>query len=169
MIFLNILYICGDLLKYILNFTDFITTIKNICTNISKINIFYIKVFQWFTYDLTDDKKQNDELYDFFSNFTNNVEYSNNDIDYSIITNLITYVQDEGIEIYVDSKPINSGTIALAFKGRLNNKDIIIKLLRKNILEKINDFYNHMEIIRNILKFLYFINIFNFNLINYLN
>jgi ubiquinone biosynthesis protein len=169
MIFLNILYICGDLLKYSLNFTDFTSTIKNICTNISKINIFYIKIFQWFTYNLTDDKKQNDELYDFFSNFTNNVEYNKNDIDYDVIRDLITYIREEGNEIYVDLKPINSGTIALAFKGRLNNKDIIVKLLRKNILEKINNFYNHMEIIRNILKFLYFINIFNFNLINDLN
>jgi ubiquinone biosynthesis protein len=145
--------------------------IINICTYISKINIFYIKIFQWFTYNITKDDDINKELYTFFSQYTNSVPYTNNDIDHDVINLLIEDIKKEGNEFSINMVPINMGTIALVFEGILNNKKVVIKVLRKNIHQQLNNFYNEMIYIGNFINYIQKINIVNnfFSLSDILN
>lgn len=150
------------LFKYFICIKDFKTMIIDICINISKINIFYIKIFQWFTYNITTDYEINKELYAFFSQYTNSVPYDECDIDKESIKLLIEDIKKDGDILTINMKPINMGTIALVFEGMLNDKKVVIKVLRKNIHQQLNNFYKEIEIIGNIINFIQYIYIFNY-------
>lgn len=108
--------------------------IINIINKLSKINMFYIKLFQWFS----DDRKFPKEISEYLKQFSDNVSYNMNDIDIKSLLNVIELSKINKDELIIDSFiPIKSGTISLIFKGILNNKPIIIKLLRKNIKEEL--------------------------------
>lgn len=162
MILLYIPLIFFEMLKYYIGFSNIKTFVINICVYISKINIFYIKIFQWFTYNLTNDRKTNKELYSFFSQYTNLVPYYDKDIDYNSIQKLIYDIKKDGNNFTINFTPINMGTIALAFEALLNEEKVIVKVLRKNIREQLNNFYKQLEYIRNIIQYIqqsYFIQI----------
>ena len=159
--------ICSALIKKYVGIYNTKTTIIQICNQISKINIFYVKVLQWFTFDITDDFKTNKELYTFFSSFTNKVPYKDCDINYKSLDNLITDIKKDGHEIDIDFKPINSGTVALVFKGHLDSRPIVIKVLRNNIHKSIHDVYNQLVVLKTIIKWAK--NIFNFSFLSNIN
>jgi predicted unusual protein kinase regulating ubiquinone biosynthesis (AarF/ABC1/UbiB family) len=146
-------YIFWEILKYNIYLSDFKNMIKNICIYISKVNIFYIKIFQWFTYNITKDEEINKDLYTFFSQYTNSVPYQDCDIDYDSIQLLIQNTNTNNDNFTINMKPINTGTIALVFEGYLNDKKIVIKVLRNNIRKQLNNFYNDMENIGNCINF----------------
>jgi len=99
------------------------------------VNAYYVKIFQWQLVD-----KTNIELQQFFREYTNNVKYSEKDIDLQALFNLINYSEQNNNKLIIDSyKPINSGTISVVFKGKLNDTPIAIKMLRKNIKNEILD------------------------------
>lgn len=76
---------------------------------------------------------------------------------------MVEYANKNNDKIIIDSyKPINSGTVSLVFKGRLNNTPIAIKMLRNDIKNKIIDCLNITEYIINILKNLSWL--FNYNI-----
>ena len=136
---------------YNVGLVDYTNSIKNICNDLSKINILYTKIIQWAS-DLRSKKDEltgeNDitnekELNKFIRDFTNKVSYTNEDIDYESLNQLCDMAQNNGDNLKLDSfTPINSGTIALVFKGSLNNKPIVVKLLRNNIKNKLTDSIN---------------------------
>jgi predicted unusual protein kinase regulating ubiquinone biosynthesis (AarF/ABC1/UbiB family) len=69
------------------------------------------------------------------------------------LNNAAEYAKSRHEELLIenDFKPINSGTVALVFKGKLNNSPIVIKILRNNIEERIHkDIYEIMHFIDNI-------------------
>jgi ubiquinone biosynthesis protein len=134
-------------------FSDFKKMIKNICKYIARVNIFYIKIFQWFTYNITKDDDINNDLYTFFSQYTNSVPYQDCDIDYESLESLIENSNTNNDKFTINMKPINTGTIALVFEGYLNDKKVVIKVLRNNIRKQLNDFYNDMENIGNFINF----------------
>ena len=154
MYFFYIIYIFElilHFLRYNLNMISFNEFIKKCCFIISKINIYYVKIFQWQLMN----NVNNTELQDFFIEFTNNVAYTNDDIDINALKNLIEFAKSNGNILTIDNlTPINSGTIALVFKGKINNNEIVIKMLRKDIEQ-------------NILKCLYSIKTF-INIIGYI-
>lgn len=156
--------ICCALIKKCVGIYNTKTTIIQVCNQISKINIFYVKVLQWFTFDITDDPQTNKELYAFFSSFTNKVPYKDCDINYKSLENLIIDVKKDGHEIDIDFKPINSGTVALVFKGYLDSRPIVIKVLRNKIHESIHNVYNQLLVLKNMIKWIK--NIFNLSSIN---
>ena len=155
-------YIFWEILKYNIYLSDFKNMIKNICKYISKVNIFYIKIFQWFTYNITTDEEINKDLYIFFSQYTNSVPYKYNDIDYDSIQLLKENTYNNKENFTINMEPINSGTIALVFEGYLNDKKVVIKLLRNNIRKQLNDFYNEMENIGYLINFLKKIEFLNY-------
>jgi len=108
----------------------------DVTTKLAKINMFYIKIFQWFSHEESIDS----EVKEYFSRFADNVEFDKNEIDYEALLKLYMISRENNDNLQLDSlNPISSGTIALVFKGTLNNKPIVVKILRKNIERKIDD------------------------------
>ena len=138
---------------YFVKIHNFNTFIKNISTELVKINKFFGKIFQWQIQDNI--FMWDEELTSYFNTFLSNVPYTDNDIDYSILNGCIDYAKNKNALLVIenDMKPINSGTVALVFKGKLNEKDIVIKLLRNNIQNEISNFINIV---------IYFLNIYTF-------
>ena len=130
-----------DYLKYKTGWVDYNTTVKIMCTRLAGYNILYVKFFQWFAGDV------NDELYDFFQGFKNNVPYTEDDIDWPAI-------QATGIT-NISERPINSGTIALIFKGKLYDRVVILKVLRKGIEPKIQSLFRHLRLVEKVLSYCY--------------
>jgi predicted unusual protein kinase regulating ubiquinone biosynthesis (AarF/ABC1/UbiB family) len=144
-----------EFLCYLL-FRNKILLYKNLIKRLTKLNIIFIKIIQWITVDNGDI-----ELNNIVKNITNNVEYSNEDIDHPLITDIENYSNNE---LVIDRIPINSGTIALVYKGKLNNKDVVIKMKRKNIKQKLNDVVHFLNNIVYIIEHIPFINIENYSI-----
>lgn len=106
--------------------------------------IVYAKILQWFFNDSR-------ILKTYLRRFTNNAPYINSDIDIDSISELKRKIKENGYSLTIDMIPINSGTISLVFKGEMENNGekikIAIKVLRKNIRQKINDAIYNLKII----------------------
>lgn len=137
-------------IKYLIN-KDYDKYLINIANYLSNENIFYVKIMQALS---SNNDLLTPKLTDYFINFTDNVPYKQDEIDYSFL-NTIATVQETHPELSIDKSTltyINSGIIAIVFKANMNGKDIIIKTIRKNIDEKINEAITNIEFIINILK-----------------
>ena len=149
----NIFYIFGSYIMYLIGRLDYVSFIKNIANYLAEINIFYVKFFQWFAFSIGN-KLKNKEIYEFFINFKDNVKYTEEDIDYESLHKLIDRVNSENKVIKFDSMiPINSGSVALVFKAVIDDKEVAIKLLRKNIGNKINELFVQVHFIIRIMNF----------------
>ena len=132
------------IIKYKLRLSTFNDTVITICDSLVDKNYLFTKVIQWGIQEVHSQYniKDNDELQKYFKNFSSNVRYSIYDLKYStsILNNAAEYAKSQNEELIIenDFKPINSGTVALVFKGKLNNVPIIIKILRNNIEERIH-------------------------------
>ncbi len=152
-----------EIIKYMLCITDYTNFVKNVTIYISKINIFYVKICQWTAFSLCGKNGIIDEeLYNFFYNFKDNVEYEAHEINYESIQNLIQNSRKDNMELVMESySPVNAGTIALVFKGKLDGKPVAIKILRKNIVETLNKFLRHFDIFITYIKYIPFLKIQN--------
>ena len=127
--------------KYMTGLQPYVPTIKNICSALTEMNIFYVKFFQWFT-----ETVQDNELFDYFKQFKTNVSYRSADIDYAAIDLLKSEVAAQGHHLVLDlTQPMNSGTVALVFKGQFNNQPVVLKVLRKNIRGELETIYSHYK------------------------
>lgn len=128
--------------KYLFN-KNYTQTVKNIVEQLADENIFYVKMFQSLS---TNQNLLNDELISFLTNYTDKVPYTDDEIDLDALNELerTTFCTDNEITL-IKKTPINSGMISLVFEGRLNYKKIVIKVLRKNIVKKMNDAFHKME------------------------
>lgn len=145
-----------NIIKYKLRFITFNDAVITICNSLTDKNYLFTKVIQWGIQEVHDQYniKDNHELQNYFKNFSSNVPYTLCELQYSIslLNNAVEYAKsrNEDMVIENDFKPINSGTIALVFKGKLNNAPIVIKILRNNIEERIHkDIYEIMYFIDN--------------------
>ena len=157
----NILYILiKAYLKYKLRLNDWNNTVINLLIELGNLNIIFIKFFQWFHSDKEDSNYISEEIINHISQYNNNAPYTNEDIDYDSLDKLYLIAEKEkDILLINDLIPINSGSVALVFKAKLNNKDIVIKLLRKNIYFKIKKGLDLLYLLLTICKFIPFINI----------
>ena len=150
------IYIFKEFIKYSLSFITYNVMIINICEELRKTNILYVKIVQW---NIQDYCKIDNELKQYFYKFSNNVPYTNKDIDYELINQVQTHFKDQ---LIFDDIPINSGTTALVFKGNMEGKPVAIKILRKNIYEQIIVGIENIQTILNrsiyVLSFFYKIN-----------
>lgn len=133
--------------KYIYNLpvNNRVELLKNITIKLEEINIVYVKVFQ----SLCLDKSiLNDEENKFLIKYTDNVPYHNDDIDYEILNKLKTE-----FEIELDSNDvINSGIVGLVFNGTYKSKKIVVKVLKKNIKNRLESVFQELEIISKIIN-----------------
>jgi len=131
-----------DYIKYKIGWVDYNTTVKKICLNLAGYNILYVKCFQWFTND-----NENMELSNFFQVFKDNVPYTEEDIDFDAI---------KAIQLdNMTTRPVNSGTIALIFKGELYGQPVVVKVLRKNIIPKVNMMFKHLTFLQKAVSYFY--------------
>lgn len=134
--------IISELIKYKLSFITYNNAIINICEKIIKVNVLYVKVVQW---NIQDYFNIDDELKLYLYKFNANAPYSDDDVDYNCINKLEMHFKDR---LIFDKTPVNSGTTSIIFKGNFNGKPVAIKVLKKNIYEKID---NGLENITNLL------------------
>lgn len=144
-----------DGIKYIIKKRDYDDTIISILKHIGEYNIIFVKIFQWtrIKNNIEEDdfitQKISEEIY----KYTNRTSYKEKDIDYKSLLEIYDISNKLGNKFELDSlKPINSGTISLIFKGKLNDKPVIVKLLRKDIK---NELERGLDILVNIENFLY--------------
>lgn len=134
-----------------------IELIKNIADKLENINIFYVKILQ--SLCLNDDLLYKNEK-DYLIKYTDNVPYNSDDIDY----NILDEIQDK-YNIYFDNyEPLNSGIIAITFKGiyREDNKKVVIKIIKNNIKNKIEKAFEEIDLFIYILSIIPYIKKLNF-------
>jgi predicted unusual protein kinase regulating ubiquinone biosynthesis (AarF/ABC1/UbiB family) len=122
------------------------------CNDLANKNIIYTKLIQFDIIKfLCDDKELNYSL----KKFCYSSPYNVYDINYDVFEKLQNYTNTNGNILTIDNnfKPINSGTVALVYKAKLNDKDIIIKVLRKNIRRKITRGIDTVILIFKIINF----------------
>lgn len=149
----NALFIFASEMIIYCVFQDYSFFIDRLSMRLASINILYVKIFQAFALNnsLIDDKTNNKLL-----KFTDNAPWNFSDIDlYQLIEMSDKYnIQlQRGYEV-----PINSGMISLVFIGYDKNKQVIIKMKRKNIQEKLDDAIDNLLFSMYILSFIPIIN-----------
>jgi predicted unusual protein kinase regulating ubiquinone biosynthesis (AarF/ABC1/UbiB family) len=107
--------------------------ISHIIQKMSKINLLYVKMFQWVTHDSI---YVDENIQRIFRNITDHVAYEESSIDRRILE------IDPCLQI--DETPINAGTIAVVFQGVFISgehvgKKIVVKVLKNGIEEKLKE------------------------------
>ena len=140
-----ILFTAYCILKYKLHLTTYTDSVITVCDSLVKHSYIFIKIIQWGIQDMYDDFhiSNNEKLIQYFNTFSNNVPYTPLEFKESVscINNAIKYAITRNDELIIENNyiPMNSGSVALIFKARLNKKDVIIKVLRHNIINIINN------------------------------
>lgn len=136
-------------IKYKLHLDVYSDTVIHICNSLVSDSYIFIKVIQWGiqnVYHLNFD----DKLNEYFNNFSNNVLYTDFEQEMATlhINNAIEYAStscNDKLIIENNYIPINSGSVALVYKARLNDKSVIIKVLRHNIKKIIEEDIHFLE------------------------
>jgi len=138
--------------KYFIN-KDYNKYIISIANKLSKNNIFYVKIFQSIS---TDTNILNEELIEYFSNYTDKVEYDESEINNSYLSTIKdVYEEDNNLNITNISKdPINSGLISLVYTGYLDNQKVVIKVIRNGIREKLKQSLDNVSALISVLSLL---------------
>ena len=135
--------------------TNYNNIVMRLAGDLADKNIFFTKIFQGISNN-ANNKLMNKELFNYFVNYTDNVKYHENEIDYKGLFELINIAKHEGDELVIHggemSEPIKSGVIAIVYKATLNGKQVIIKYRRKNIVEKFDKSMSELELLANITK-----------------
>ena len=129
--------------------------IKNIAYRLSNKNILYIKIFQAISLNnhIIDDVMNNELLY-----YTDSAPYDTSDIDWNALNNV---KRDFKLHM-VDDKPINSGMISIVYKMKNDeDEDIIIKIKRCNIEQKLDHAIQKLMFMIYVLSFIPRINTLN--------
>lgn len=130
---------------------------KNITSKLEKINIIYVKIFQSLCLD---NNILNENEKEYLLKYTDNVPYHNDEIEYEFLNSL-----EEKYAITLENiEPINAGIVGLAFSGinkKENDSKVIIKILKKNINNKINNALQELLLATYILQFIPFLNNLN--------
>ena len=155
-IILNALFIFTTEIMIYSLFHDYSFLIDRLSTRLASINILYVKIFQAFALNnsLIDDKT-NDKLL----KFTDNAPWNYSDID---LCQLIEMSDKYNIKLQDGyEKQINAGMISLVFRGyekNNSNKQVIIKMKRKNIQQKLDEAIDNLLFFMYILSFIPIIN-----------
>lgn len=139
---------------YYKNYTQFIT---NLAFKLSQKNILYVKVFQSIALN---NNLIDEQVNLVLTSYTDNVPYTNYDIDFHALHKCAS---DFNLKYYNNNAyPINSGMISIVFRmiDSKTNKDIILKMRRKNIEEKLAEGIDYLKFIMNILSFIPLFNSF---------
>ena len=135
-------------IKYQLGLIDFETAFKEMIIFLTKVNLIFVKLCQWLTYDFCNDKIIANRLSNFIESYCEHAPYSEEDIDYESLKEISHKMQ-------ISQQPDFSGSIALCYLGEYKDKKVIVKIKRKNIQNQMDDFVSIINYINYLLKFLY--------------
>lgn len=148
--------IIDELLLYIM-FKDYGRLIYNLANRLASKNILYVKIFQALALN---NNMINNDTNNGLLKFTDNVPWTNNDIDFQTLINL---EREYNITILNNYKPINSGMISLVFKGIYKDRTVIIKMKRVNIENNLDDGIQKLLFC---VKLLSFLPVYNYQISN---
>ena len=134
----------------------------NISNTLSNKNILYSKIFQIISSEnyLLD----SDDNF-ILNNFNDNVRYEDNELhDIEEIIDNLNQKYKEKI-ILKNINPIKSGLVSVIYDAQIDNKDVIIKVIRKNINVKLKNDLTEIENIINIFSNMPYIKNYNIDVI----
>ena len=167
----NLCYITFILFKnfnYLFWQKDSLKFMKKLCRDLEQFNITYIKIVQGIA---ANSLLFNVEQREYLLDYTQQIPYTAQEIDLETLNKL----ENEEIQFYNNKEPINSGIVAIVYKGSYKGKDVAIKVLKNNIEEKLKSALSDLDFITYILEFIPFINrlglynLFNLNQQNILD
>lgn len=142
------LYICGsEYAKYKIGWKSRNNAIIDVSKRLAAKNMMYVKIFQAFA---TNRNIVSPELNHFFSEYTDNVKYTDDEYDIKELKELEARSNEchpfQQLSILNDYMPIKSGLMSLIFKGVITDADadadtpipVVVKYLRKNISKTFN-------------------------------
>jgi len=114
-------YICAaEYMKYKVGWKSKINAIIDVSKRLAAINMMYVKIFQAFA---TNRNIVSPELNQFFSDYTDHVEYTHDEYEEQDLLEIEHKAVDcypyKPIKILNNYKPIKSGLMSLIFKGKL--------------------------------------------------
>lgn len=150
-------YICtSEYAKYKIGWKSRNHAIIDVSKRLAVKNMMYVKVFQAFA---TNRNIVSPELNQFFSEYTDNVKYTDDEYDINELKELETRSKDcrpfQQLRILNDYTPIKSGLMSLIFKGVIGDgtdgggaeeTHVVIKYLRKNISKNFNASMNNLVV-----------------------
>lgn len=154
----NISYICSIVLMEFMYYyfhNNRLLMLKTISKKIEKFNIIYLKLFQILSMNtsiLNIDEQQ------YLIQFTDNIKYYQNEIDY---INLNKLRSDN--DIIIEDLPINCGIIAIVYKGKYKDQDIVVKILKNNIKSKILLAIQDLELLFAIFNYIPYVRLLKLN------
>ena len=96
---------------------------------LTKHNVLFVKLFQ----ALSSNNFVSKQTLEIFKSFTNSAQFYEHEVDYQLLDQV---VEKYKIQLY-DTKPINSGMISVVFKGRIEDKDVVVKMKRIDIYNRL--------------------------------
>ena len=151
--------------KYKVGWKSRNNAIIDVSKRLATKNMMYVKVFQAFA---TNRNIVSHELNEFFSNFTDNVNYTAEEYDIKELKELEAKSREcwphQPLRIVNDYTPIKSGLMSLIFKGYIGDGDgkpIVIKYLRKNIRKNFNASMNNLVVFAKTTKYFPFLRTLN--------
>tara|TARA_B100001769_G_C22109096_1_gene599599 strand:- start:1378 stop:2724 length:1347 start_codon:yes stop_codon:yes gene_type:complete len=133
-----------------------IDLVKAITYKLEKTNIIYLKLFQSLCLEknlLYENEKE------YLLKYTDNVPYINEEINYELLNTL-----ESKYNILLETNdPINSGIIGIVFKGfdKNNNSNVIIKMLKMDIKQRLISVCNELKLLAYILSYIPYLKNFN--------
>ena len=150
----SVYIVSSEYIKYKLSINNYVTAFKNMTSRLSELNMLYTKMLQWVINESINDNK---EIKNILKSFSDNVSYNKSDIDYP---SLIKTLNNQDIKL-LSFDPIKSGTVSLVYKGLLNNQEIVIKVMRNNIRERLIESIEYFIFLGKITKYIPYIKEFN--------
>lgn len=135
---------------YLFYLQTFNESVIRLIVKLSQVNMLYTKLFQWVYLDSFFTDK---DIKTTFQSFTDYVKFKEEEIDYVKINNLLV---DEPALQFTSLKPFHAGTVSVTFQARLHRKPVIIKILRKDIHDKLQKSVRFLLFIAKLLSYLPF-------------
>ena len=150
-------YICAsEYAKYKIGWKPRNNAIIDVSKRLAVKNMMYVKIFQAFA---TNRNIVSPELNQFFSEYTDNVKYTDDEYDINELKELEARSKEcdpfQQLRILNDYTPIKSGLMSLIFKGVIGDggvgdgnaeTPVVIKYLRKNISKNFNASMNNLVV-----------------------
>ena len=131
-------------------YRDKLLFVDRITKKLANINILYVKIFQAFALN---NSLIDNEINNMLLKFTDNAPWTPIDIDYNTLFQL---EDNEHIKFLDDlDNPINAGMISLVYRAtnRKDKSNVIIKIKRKNIEQRLSDAIDNLLFVIYILSF----------------
>lgn len=153
-------YISWNAICYKVGSKKRIDCIKSITTYLTSLNIVYSKIFQALS---SGTNFLSLEEMNYLSQYNDCAPYSPNEVYniYDIIDELNNKSMEKDVLILKPGSTVNSGIISLVYYGRLGEKDVVIKVKRRGIREKLEDGLKLAEFLSLISKYIPYINRLN--------